>query len=380
MKKLLAMLAFILLVGAACDGHILYPLPAPNSVNASASSTTDIGPATYPIVNRNGEGAFRTNCNWSHYDYDDPIVKPGQDNGSHGHLFFGNRDINSATTNPRTGTSSTCSGGLANLTGYWVPMMVTNTVTGPTQNIPAGFYDAPCSDPNPDNCERQWADNVDHMQVYYKCGYRGVVCSTIQPYPAGLKIVAGNVPHDNLEPDTEEVWWSCQDTPQVDGSLTKYAGIPDCDPGQIVQLAIEFPQCWDGENLDSANHRDHMAYGDGWPDLGCPDEMPLTGEPGIPLPEITEFIRWQVPFSEDPMLSDTSNWRLASDYMNMTDPEPDMYEDPGESAHADWYNGWDPAIMDRIVEQCLNPGLDCQMNNIGDDPAVSGTLLQTLLD
>lgn len=370
---------------ASCDGHIAIPIPDPAPTVAS-DSTRKVGPAVDPIYNQDGVGAFRTNCTESHYGYYDPIAYPGQQNVKHLHMFFGNRQMNFDTADPRDGTSSTCSGGTANLTGYWTPAMVTNTGTGATPKvIPSGFYDAPCSEPNPDDCERQWADNQDGIQVYYKTGYHGVLPPNITPFPAGLKIIAGNVPHDGVAPELDKVWWTCQDTPQIDGSLTKYPGIPPCAPGKIVQLAVRFPQCGSINAttglpvLDSANHRSHMAYPLGWPDLGCPSSHPKA------YPEITEFIRWQVPISDDPMLSDTSNWRMSSDRMAAVANMPEMNENPGWSAHADWWNGWEGgleygSVMQRVVSQCLNQGLDCQMNNIGDDPLVAGTLLERLLD
>jgi hypothetical protein len=43
------------------------------------------------------------------------------------------------------------------------------------------------------------------------------------------------------------------------------------------------------------------------------------------------------------------------------------YEGPaGYSGHADWMNGWDPAVFQRVVDNCYRGGFDCQMNLLGD--------------
>ena len=52
-------------------------------------------------------------------------------------------------------------------------------------------------------------------------------------------------------------------------------------------MSIMFPQCWDGVNLDSPNHKSHMAYGAGWPDKGCPSTHP------VPLAQITQNFRYR---------------------------------------------------------------------------------------
>jgi hypothetical protein len=34
----------------------------------------------------------------------------------------------------------------------------------------------------------------------------------------------------------------------------------NCQPGDELWARIAFPQCWDGVNLDSPDHKSHMAY------------------------------------------------------------------------------------------------------------------------
>lgn len=125
-----------------------YINPATGTRPHRGSKTLDIGVSCGPISGtaRNGQGelpeclgaapkvindgtpggAFRTLCDVSHIAFDDPIVKPRQSGASHPHQFFGN-----TTTDSRTDPAafdeiggSTCAGGIANRTGYWVPIWV----------------------------------------------------------------------------------------------------------------------------------------------------------------------------------------------------------------------------------------------------------------
>lgn len=44
-----------------------------------------------------------------------------------------------------------------------------------------------------------------------------------------------------------------------------------------IRATVIFPSCWDGKNLDSPDHRTHVAYGPGQALAGdqCPDTHPV---------------------------------------------------------------------------------------------------------
>jgi hypothetical protein len=60
----------------------------------------------------------------------------------------------------------------------------------------------------------------------------------------------------------------------------------------------------------------------------------------------------------------TATWRLSSD----------MYAggEGGWSGHADWFNGWDPAILSAWVNNCVRAGNDCHVSNLGDGRTLFG--------
>jgi hypothetical protein len=52
-----------------------------------------------------------------------------------------------------------------------------------------------------------------------------------------------------------------------------------------------------------------------------------------------------------------ANWRLSSD----------TYTGPaGASGHADWWNGWDFATFQKVVDNCYQGAFDCHMNLLGN--------------
>ena len=58
---------------------------------------------------------------------------------------------------------------------------------------------------------------------------------------------------------------------------------PDCGGGTLV-LQLRFPDCWDGVNLDSADHKSHMAY---TVSGVCPSNYP------VPVPLLEFNVRYQ---------------------------------------------------------------------------------------
>jgi hypothetical protein len=185
-------------------------------------------------------------------------------------------------------------------------------------------------------------DRGHFLQVYYKSGYDGVRPEMVRRvFPSGLRMIAGT--STSTGPQSGIVRYSCHNADGVE--VANGTAFPSCAPGQLFIMSIEFPQCWDGVNLDSANHKSHMSYGAGWPDKGCPASHP------VPLPQITQNFRYRVP------AGGMSTWRLSSD----------VYSGPaGYSGHADWMNGWDPAVFQRVIDNCYRGGWDCHMNLLGD--------------
>ena len=297
----------------------------PLTTGFSGGSSTPRVQATSEVAQRAGDGvgAFRTVCEPTHMSYDDPIVYPGQPGRSHLHTFFGNAGVtgNSNANSIRNSGNSSCRGGTLNRSGYWVPAMVdtrTNLAV-----MPAG------------------------SNFYYKTGYEGVRPADIRPFPAGLRMIAGDAKNDRSAAQYVPAPWRyhCHLANNNFGS-----SIPNCAVGDDMVQEIEFPQCWDGVNLDSPDHKSHMAYAN--PSLpGCPSSHP------VPLPKISFSIHYRVTTANQ-----ATYWRLSSD----------TYSGPaGYSSHGDWWNGWDQGAMETFVRTCNNQALDCKSHLLGDGRAIS---------
>jgi hypothetical protein len=262
-------------------------------------------------------GAFRVSCDYSHMGFDDPIVKPGKPGASHLHTFFGNTGTNAASTPASIATTgrSTCHGGIANRSSYWVPT-VFDTRTG--QPLAPDF-----------------------AIMYYKTGYAGVKPEAVEPLPAHLRMVAGNAMASSKQ---DMGGWGCL----IGGGPNKGGGIPtDCGAGaSAVQMSIEFPQCWDGKHLDSADHKSHMAYPNA--PKGCPASHP------VPLPVITINVRYP-----QKTAGEARFWKLSSD-MYSTKAKP-----AGLSVHGDWMNGWNADVMKTWIDFCDHMRMSCS-NALGD--------------
>jgi len=267
-----------------------------------------------------GTGAFRTACRFSHMAFDDPIVYPGQPGKSHLHVFFGNTGTNANSTADSIATTgnSTCLGGTINRTAYWAPAMIDTKDGSPV--VPS------------------------MLAVYYKTGYTGVDPALVQPIPPGLRMIAGNSA-GKAPVQWGPVTFACIDAVTATGP-NLYNVPTDCGVGNTIWARVVFPQCWDGVNLDSPDHKSHMSY----PDLGkgCPSTHPVA------IPEITVSVLYGVTEAGAP-----ARWRLASDNYDPSLPA-------GYSSHADWFNGWKPEFMQSFVKGCDNPAKDCHAHLLGN--------------
>jgi hypothetical protein len=320
MRRRAAALSVLALAGlvalAACQPYVdrsTIPTGSPGSGAVRVRATTE-----QPSPSGDGIGAFRTVCDFSHMNFDDPIVYPGQPDMSHLHAYFGNTDADAHSTQHSLATSgnSTCRGGIVNRTAYWVPALIDTR-------------DGSVVTPEP-------------LNAYYKTGYNGIEPSEINAMPAGLRMIAGNSKATGPQPGF--VHWKCESTGAV-----HTPSVPDCATGDSVVMVVDFPQCWNGRDLDAADHKSHMAYPSGG---RCPASHPVA------IPVITYNVSYPVTAGSDP-----GSWRLASDGYDRALPG-------GYSIHADWFDGWDVGIKNAFIEHCDRAAVDCHSHLLGDGRAI----------
>lgn len=258
-----------------------------------------------------GVGAFRTVCTRSHFNRDDSLIFPNQPGRAHLHMYFGNTISDAASTpeSLRSTGNSTCRGGIVNRSSYWVPAII-DTKDGAVIDM-------------------------DRVDVYYKTGYRGVAASAVRPAPAGLRMIAGDMAA------RAPVRWGAASFRC--GDKRDWGIPPNCTAP--LEMHLIFPQCWDGKNLSSPDHKSHMAYAN--PPRGCPASHPVA------LPELSYIVHVDIPAGRN-----TATWRLSSD--NYRGGQG------GYSMHGDWINGWDEELPTVWTERVLNKGLSGGSHILGD--------------
>jgi len=151
--------------------------------------------------------------------------------------------------------------------------------------------------------------------------------TVIQPFPANFRMITGNM-HATSEADNpylgREIYYGCSDNSEPG----KLKAPMNCATG-IISLHVGFPNCWDGVNLDSPDHKSHVVYPSGGI---CPADHPVA------LPRL-------IYRTEYPVGTDSSGITLASG--------------PYYTAHGDFWNTWEEQKLSDLVANCLNTSTDC---------------------
>jgi hypothetical protein len=236
---------------------------------------------------------FISACRFSHRASDDPIMFPRRPGVSHNHSFVGNASTNAfSTVKSLRRAASTCRRD-GDTAAYWTPTLF---VAG-TPVAPQG------------------------ATIYY----RRRTTDAVLPFPAGLRMIAGDM--GATSPQSLRVtFWNCGAATAVPPSST----VPTCPagPGSSLRLHVNFPDCWNGRNLDSPDHQSHMAYSVRG---SCPASHPVA------VPAIALIYRYPVAGGADAVLASGGQY----------------------SGHADFFNAWRQGQLTRLVNTCLNALRHC---------------------
>jgi hypothetical protein len=243
------------------------------------------------LAQAGGKAEFLADCPFSHRAAADPIVHPGHRRAGHLHDFFGNRSTSGRSTNASLRRGRTTCTPRADRSAYWVPtLFVRGRPLTPSQ-----------------------------VTIYYTV--EPALAPKLQPFPAGLRMIAGNPRERGRVPGAPNVW-GCL------GGGASSETIVRCPAGSALELILNFPDCWDGRRADSRDHRSHMAYSTA---ATCPRTHPVA------VPQVQFKIRWP-----------TRGGRRVS-----------LSTGPGYSAHGDVMNGWSRRALQARIDACLKPVVKC---------------------
>lgn len=240
---------------------------------------------------------FVVKCHWSHNAPDDPIVWPGISGASHLHEFFGSTATDASSTGESLEGGSTTCENTSDTAAYWVPAL---------------FDYGARVEPH-------------HIVAYYRTGV-DVDAADVEPWPLGLKMIAGDAGAESPQ-SLGVVGWAC-------GSSDHLTVEPrQCSTRAPLTLRLTFPDCWDGRNLDSADHRGHVTYSDAGE---CPGTHPVS------IVQLILAVHYE--FHSDP-----TGLSLASGATT--------------TGHGDVMNGWSRDELVHLTNLCLRRGEICGISS-----------------
>ena len=209
------------------------------------------------------------------------------------------------------------------------------TVTDQPRNGATPAPSTPAALPDPQGPNLELPNNTGGIvrPASVRIEYRGNATGKVVPMPKFLRALTGDAKPISRGPANARNTWTCS------GFTDRLAGkYPICPPGQQVQRVQDFPGCWDGRNIDSTNHRDHLAFAD--PGTGACKQ----GFKAIPQLRIT--------ISYDIAQDVQAKGQFALDSFPEEDHNP-------FSDHNDFINVNSARTMQKIAT-CINKGKTCR--------------------
>jgi hypothetical protein len=252
------------------------------ATTAAVATTTARG--TGSIFRPGPQGVFVAVCGYSHRNDDDAIVFPNEAGRSHSHDYFGSTTANATSTLDSLRAGSTTCNFLGDTAAYWVPTLL-------AQGRPV--------------------EPLGSRVIYAKS-----TIGVVEPFAPGLRVIAGN--SQARSPQSQRVTsWNCT----APGSALE-SEIPHCPVGSDLILQVNFPNCWNGVDLDSTDHKSHLTYSI---ERRCPASHPVA------VPELRMMV--QYPRSDGPV---------------------ELSSGGPFSGHADFINSWDQRMLRTWVDIYLN--------------------------
>ena len=288
--------AIVLVMGApASSNRERKPRLAPLMIAIAVLATVF---ATTTPASARADAGWVSVCGFSRHRMVDPIMYPGVPGAGHLHDFYGSKRVTASATVRSLRRGGTSCAMKADTAGYWAPALYfKGNLVRPRSGT---FY------------------------------YRNLVApKSIRPFPAGLKMIAGNSKAKHRR-STDIVYFGCSTLGGADPARDHPI---DCRKGWVT-AHVNFPDCWDGKRIDSADHKRHMAYSIDPKDDGryrCPRRHP------VPVPRLIYAFQWPV--------HDGTRIKFASG--------------PFYTLHADFWNAWRQTRLRALVRRCFHGRRDC---------------------